>query len=229
MSPFPIRADRNSRRDASMLHFVSEQWNQLDTKLQTALISAAVSATFSLGVFFFGPRFSRWRFGPKIKLQFNSGIECLVVSDIDNFLRIKVTGVGTRPAKNCRAYLASVHEISDGKLKQCAEYYDFLQLVWSWTREKAEFEDKPSKPLEITLPQGVSDYVDVLQGDKKDGDTLRLASVCRTLKYDRLIQPKTKYVLQVVVSADDADSQSISIQVCWSGDVCNVTASEFRP
>ena len=80
---------------------------------------------------------------------------------------------------------------------------------------------EPAKPPEITLPHTVSDYLDVaavfhdVQWKEEGRVHLQFAHEAR--KYNRLIQKGKSYVLEVVVTADDAKPAKFLLELTWDG------------
>jgi hypothetical protein len=126
------------------------------------------------------------------------------------YIRVEVMNEKRRLAKQCRAYLVNV-EVQNGRNEfEPTIYVDSIQLAWSCRENGKEREA-------VDLPNGVSQYIDVLATYK--------SSNCFTpqispfpFRYEELFinSPKT-FRFTVQVSGDGVDPVFTTIIFSWKG------------
>lgn len=153
-------------------------------------------------------------FRPVLRLRFSNKPDCVAKTPTGGgeavYIRVEVMNEKRRLAKQCRAYLVNAEVQNDHKEFEPTIYVDSIQLAWS-CRENGMERDA------VDLPNGVSQYIDVLATDK--------SSNCFTpqispfpFRYQELFTntPKT-FRFTVQVSGDGVDPVFTKIIFSWKG------------
>jgi hypothetical protein len=207
--------------------------------LQVAILSILFTLVTNLVVYFLGTRITRWFFGPGLKLDFQPCRPFIVDTDkhdhvkegereyTDHFIRVKVTNVKQLPANNCRAYLAEIQVLRDGRFQDDPRYDDYFPLKWSWAK-MPWVGGKPVKGEAIVLPHGVSDFLDIAATyDNQPDPHVELQFYFQPKKYESLIRAGETYLLRIVVTSDNAYMKEIRLRIKWTGTWLSLTAEKM--
>jgi hypothetical protein len=137
------------------------------------------------------------------------------------YIRIKVTNEKPRLARACRAYLVNVETNSEATDFVSTLYADSIQLAWSCQVPGSE-----RNPLD--LPNGVSQYVDVI-ATSKTNNTFAPQISPFPFRYHQLYSPKSEtYRLTIQVSGDGIEPKVLRLIFVWKGQWDTAEAYEDR-
>lgn len=165
-------------------------------------------------------------FRPVLRLSFSGGEDCIARTPTSNgseaiYFRIKVVNEKPRLARACRAYLVNV-ETKSRTTEFCSTVFaDSIQLAWSCHVPGSE-----RSPLD--LPNGVSQYVDVIATNKSTNTFAPQISPF-PFRYQQLFSSKSEtYRLTVQVSGDGIEPKVVTLIFLWKGQWDSAEAYEDK-
>jgi hypothetical protein len=154
-------------------------------------------------------------FRPILRLRFSKTPDCVARTPIGGggeaiYIRVEVVNEKRRLARQCRAYLVNAEVQNDLGEFEPTIYVDSIQLAWS-CRETGKERDA------VDLPNGVSQYIDVLT-TYKSSTSFKPQISPFPFRYQELFAntPKT-FRFTVQVSGDGVDPAFITIIFSWKG------------
>lgn len=107
-----------------------------------------------------------------------------------------------------------------------------MPLKWAFSNIEGK-DKKPVKDVSINLPSGTCDYLDIASTYHKRTDLprpeVRLQLHFLPEKYKDFIKPRVSYLLEIVVTADDAAPRKIWLKFDWDGEWQGLKAEEVKP
>lgn len=154
-------------------------------------------------------------FRPILQLRFSNTPDCVAKTPTVGegeaiYIRVGVVNENRRLARQCRAYLVNTEVQNDLGEFEPTIYVDSIQLAWSCRKEGKQRDA-------VDLPNGVSQYIDVLATDKSN-NCFRPQISPFPFRYQEVFTntPKT-FKFTVQVSGDGVDPVFTTIVFSWKG------------
>jgi hypothetical protein len=163
----------------------------------------------------------RWIFKPKLKLMFeptDSFISKTMEANIQtgqktadvHYIRIRVTNISRKTARDCRAYLVDLKTLNEKGQLCKTNYCDSIPVAWSCQGRKDRFQL-------IDIPPGVNQYIDVVV-TRNTSDAFDLQLMAKPFRYVDLFRRKGKHIFTIQVCAQWAKPKRIMLELDWKGD-----------
>lgn len=171
--------------------------------------------------------------GPQLSVNFQQSPLYLVQTPVgeatQTYVRIRVTNLGKRTARNCKGFLVRIdRRNSNGEFEAVEGGHDCLQLIWSnahGSQRKLGFDLAPncSRFLDIlSVQNGKNDWIPQGIPEKDDDPPLLPNRLWPQLS----IHQQIRLTIQVV--AEDAEAALLALTFNWQGNPSTMVIDEDR-
>jgi hypothetical protein len=153
-------------------------------------------------------RYEEAWFGPKLVIDCQQAPGKISETDVDAWMKFRVQNShNRRVAKNCRAYIVGIYQMSNNKVISGNLKHDSAQLSWS---------GYGFIPLDI--PPIVSQYVDIVRFSKDEPGWMFYTHPDFYSKDVELKNHQGTYRIDVVVAGDGVAPKTYQINIDYKGD-----------
>lgn len=164
----------------------------------------------------FTPSLRRYMLGPKLEIMFDPEKEGFVVKtpfkineEVTDayYIRVMARNVKQILAKECRTFLINIEKQNENGIFEPTLYCDSIQLQWS---------ARSSKFDHIDLPNGISQFIDVLQA-RKNYHCFKPLIEFTPFRYQELFQQHGIFRFTIQIAGNDIVPKFIKIVFHWKG------------
>jgi hypothetical protein len=132
-------------------------------------------------------------------------------------VRLTIRNTGKEAARKCRVVLIGIKKLVDNGWTDL-DYHDAVELIWAygWAEKLVD------RVIEKDIVRGINYFVDICNANSHDNH-LNLALVQVSPRYRDLIDPEGSYVFTMLIAAENADTNTVSLRVTWPKRAANLT------
>jgi hypothetical protein len=175
--------------------------------------------SFAAGFFtaIFAEPFRLWLFRPVLQIEFEQNDHCVTKTEEGlspsrhgaHFIRVKVTNLSSRIARDCRVYLVGFERRGPKGTWDPTDYCESLPLKWS---ARPDINHNA-----IDLPQGIPHFVDVLS-TRETAPSFRPEIGFLPYRIEHLLSTPGTYKFTIMATGDTIKPVTLSLSFKWTGD-----------